>query len=763
VLVVGAAVGAYVTTDIPLGLDEVNDQTTTIYYSDGVTPIATIANETRTKVDFADLPDWVGNAVVASEDATFWTNTGIDPRGIVRALVNNLQGGPRQGGSTLTQQYVERTLTDTNTSVVGKIREMIIAIKVTRSTPKETILESYLNTIYWGRNVNGIEAAAQTYFGIPAADLTVSQAALLAGIIPSPNAWDPDVNPDMAKARWERVMDRMLTEGFITQAQFNDATFPDFNPIPPASNVLGGQVGYLVQMVEEELQAAPRYQDNPEWIRTQGLSIVTTIDQHLQDTAVAVAESAFAGDAPADPAKLSVGIVAMDPTNGELRAVYGGADYVTQQFNFATQGRAQAGSTFKPITLIAALDQGHTLDETFNGNSDYVGDGWTEQNPLRNFANQNFGQINLVDATANSVNTVYAQLGIDIGPQATVDMAHRLGIPVEEDPNAPGFIAPVPSNVLGSASVRPVDLAAVYATIAGGGARVTPHVVRSVTRDGNLEYVGPTTRTQEVDPEIIAAATYAMTQVVERGSGAAARELGRPVAGKTGTSNNNISSWFAGFVPQLVTVVGLHQESDRVEEAITPFGEWVDSPTGMTGSTFPATAWTQFMQVAVANEPILGFPAYTPPTPPSPTVTEAPIETVEPPPSVDPEAGWILVPTGLEGRHINDVTPILEALGLFVQPQAVQSATTKSTVLVVESAGQRVPPGSTIRVDVSDGLGTATPTETPTDTATSSPTGTPTGTPTGSATPTTTPTATPTSTPTSTPTETNTAAAGPAG
>ncbi|WP_245993067.1 penicillin-binding protein [Xylanimonas allomyrinae] len=704
----GVVVAAYATTEVPHDLDSIDNQITTVFFADGTTPIGTLGADRRVIVSLDDLPPYVAGAVVSSEDSTFWTNHGVDPRGIARALWNNLRGLPTQGGSTLTQQYVERTKLDSTTSVVGKAREAIIAVKVTRTTPKEQILESYLNTIYWGRNVLGIEAASQAYFGKPASELTYSEAALLAGIIPSPNNWDPGVNEAQAQRRWQRSINRMYTYGYITAEQRDNAEFPAFNPRPEASNTLGGQNGFLLRMVEDELKQTDQFRDHPERIRTRGLNIVTTIDENLQNAAAATAESAFAGDNPADPDRLSVGLVSMDPANGELRAVYGGKDYVQRQFNFATQGRAQGGSTFKPFTLIAALEDGHQLSERFDGQSQMPIPGWDSDSGLgpRNFGGRNFHNIDLVHATADSVNTVYAQLNIEIGPQRTVDVAHRLGIP--DSINIPAL----PSNVLGTASVSTLNLATAYSTIAGGGNRVTPHIVREVRGlDGSLIYQGPTNRTREFDPEVIAAATYALTQVVEEGSGTTAKELRgpdgqpRPVAGKTGTSNGNISAWFAGFVPQLVTVVGLHQEGldadgKVVEESITPFGQWANARDGITGSTFPVRAWTDFMKVALDGVPVEDFPEYTAPRPspsvePSPTEepSEAPVEEDSPAPA-DPQAGWVTVPDGLIGRQVNDVTARLEALGLKVKLQPTASDQPKSAVLAVSSAGgTRVPPG----------------------------------------------------------------------
>jgi len=713
----GAFAAAWVTTEVPDNLEGIDNQVTTIFFADGVTPIGTLQRERRVLIGLDELPAFVPGAVVSSEDTSFWTNPGVDFRGLARALWTNLTTGSRQGGSTITMQYIERTKMDSTTTVIGKAQEAIMAMKVTRTTPKEQILEDYLNTIYWGRNVHGIEAAAQSYFGVSARDLNPSQAALLAGIIPSPNNWDPDVNRAQAERRWTRSINRMLTYGYITQEQRDAAAFPEFNPRPPRTNQLAGQAGYLVRMVEEELAQTEQFRDHPDRIRTRGLNIVTTIDQRLQDAAVAVAESAFAGDNPADRARLSVGLVAMDPATGALRAVYGGHDYVEQQFNFATQGRAQAGSMFKPFTLIAALEDGHQLNERFDGNNQIPLPGWNSEGiGPRNFGEVNFGYIDLTHAMADSVNSVFAKLNLEIGPHRTAEVGHRLGIPESVT------ITADPSNVLGTTSVSPRELATAYSAIANGGNRVTPHVVSTVHGlDGTLIFENPAQAVQEFDPDVIAATTHTLQAVVESGSGRTARELRgpngerRPSAGKTGTSNGNISAWYAGFTPQLTTVVGLHQQDPetRREEGITRFGQWTGNRNGMTGSTFPLRAWTDFMQIALEGEPVVDFPPFTPPRPlPSPTPSpEVCLDDdgneIECPPSdepTDPQEGWPTIPEALVGGSISSATSQLQALGLVVQATPMESDQPQGTVLAVGSgAGTRVPPGSTIQVQVSSG------------------------------------------------------------
>jgi penicillin-binding protein 1A len=697
----GMFVSAYLSTTVPDDLDEVNQEATTVYYANGKV-VGQFAEYKREKVELASLPDYVGNAVVASEDATFWTNRGIDPKGMVRALWNNLKGGGRQGASTLTQQYVERTRLDTTTSYAGKIREAIIAMKIARTEPKADVLEGYLNTIYWGRGMYGIETASKEYFGHPAAELTYSEAALLSGIIPSPVYWDPSVNLDQAKHRWERSITRMYEQGYITKEEYDTATFPEFKEKKEASNSQGGQRGYILEAVKKELTAGDDAQFTEEELETRGLKITTTLKPKLQNAAVEVAESL-----PEDANKnVRASIVSIDPRNGRVLALYGGADYVTQNLNTATMDSAQAGSTFKPFTLIGALEKDHELSETFDGNSPgrpvdpTTGEPWLDPEDGQpwepdNFGFYDYGQIDLVEATANSVNSAYAQLNLDIGPETTAEVAHRAGIREASE------IPPVPSNVLGTANVYPIDLARAYSTIAAQGYKTTPHLVQKVeTLAGEQVYEEDTSQEKVFEADVMAATTYAMTKVVEEGSGEPAQELGRPVAGKTGTSQENKSAWFAGFIPQMTTVVGLRQYADLdVEKGIMKGSDPIDrfGPyEQITGGSWPVEAWTDFMQVATEGMDIEEFPEYTPP---EPTFSPSP----SPSPSESPALEWVDVPASLIGQDISRVTRELEKLGFVVgTPIAQPHEARQGTVLDISPIGQ-VPYGATITLTVSTG------------------------------------------------------------
>ena len=707
-LAVGVFVAGWIGWPVPPANTEIGSETTTVYYvNDQV--MGKFAAVDRTIRTLDELPPYVGPAVLASEDQNFENHMGVDPAGMVRALVSNVTGGTRQGASTLTQQYVENTYyTPGQSSYADKFREVILALKVEQQKSKDEILEGYVNSIYLGRGAYGFEAAAKAYFNKPAAELTVSETAMLVGIIPSPSYWDPRFGEEsraIAEVRWARVLRNMQQEGVITEEERAAATFPEPVEYKPVSRA--GQVGYLLEEVRKELAKEGLSEED---LMTNGYQIHTTINPKWQKAAVDTANSIpYKGEGAAST-RLGVSIVSVDPKDGAIRALYGGKDYAKNQYNFATDGMAQGGSTFKPFTLIGALEEDHELNEYYTGNSPMQIPGWTvmnketgveEEKELTNFGTEeggeSFGDIDLVHATADSVNTVYAQLNVEIGPKKSQDVAIRAGIP-KDSTNA------TLSNVLGSSSVRAVDLAGAYATFAAQGTRTTPHMVSSVKQGDKLihEWDGAP-EVGVIDPEVMTKATYAMEQVVKEGSGAPAQELldpegkPRPVAGKTGSTNGNRSAWFAGYIPQLTTVVGLYQIGEKgEEETITPFGEWADY--SLTGGTWPVTAWTQYMQAVTKGMEVEKFPEYVPPAPPEPSFSPSPSSS--PSESADE---MVTVPTGLRGEQVAYAASQLAGAGLNAELVQIESDEPAGTVLRVDREGQQVKRGETIRVDVSKG------------------------------------------------------------
>jgi len=716
-LVLGLVVAAYATTTIPDPDDFAQAQTTTVRYANNAdgTPgavMGTFATQKRQIVDAATIPAHVGHAVVASEDQSFYENSGVDPVGMARAFVNNIRGGATQGGSTITQQYVERYYTGkTTTDYVGKFSEALLAVKIGQSQDKEMVLGNYLNTIYFGRSTYGIQAAAQAYFGVNAADLTVAQGALLAGIIPSPSNWDPAVNPEKAQQRWDRVLTNMVDGGWLTAEERVAQVFPPTIPVATSQTYAGPQ-GYLLDMVRRELRDKASFTDDR--IDTVGLNVVTTIEQPVQAAAeqavASLRDGTLAGEAP--NALMKVGLTSIDPADGAIVALYGGPDYITQSQNAVTQDAAQAGSTFKPFALVAALENGVSLTETFNGRSPQELDGWGGGS-VRNFGNKDFGTIDLVRATEQSVNTVYAQLNVQVGPEKTADAATRAGITTEVGAN--------PANVLGTDTVYPLDMADAYATFAAQGYHSDPFIVREATylKDGAVAYQGAGTREQVFTPEVMADATYAMTKVVEDGSGKKwVKRLGRPIAGKTGTSTDNKSAWFVGYTPQLATAVAFYQPTPdgAGQDTITPFG----GAKEITGGTWPAALWAAYMKPVLElgkYAPVVEFPERANVNRKTPTSTPVPTPTEEPTPTetVPPAPTEVAVPGELVGAKQADAEAAIRNTGLT--PSATEQAdktVEKGRVISSSPAsGTTVPAGSTVAIVVSSGTGVATTSEAP--------------------------------------------------
>jgi len=621
-------------------------QSSTIYYADGTTAIGTLGQARRTIVDIDTLPDHVYNAFVAAEDRTFWTNPGVDFSGTMRALFKTVVLGRKQGGSTITQQYVERYFVgQTTTSITGKIDEALLALKIDKQQDKREILGNYINTVYFGRGAYGVEEAAQAYYGKHAADMTVSEAAMIAGLLPAPSRWDPRLNEDQARFRWNYVLDGMEELGFIDSAQRDIQLFPltiEYQNL----DVYGGTKGYILRSVLDELEATTGI--TQEEVETRGYRIVSTIDLASQQAVEAGIATIPEDHAP----NLRIAATTLDAGTGAITAMYGGADYLTIQRNAVTQDIAEAGSTFKPFTLVAALEQGVSLGSVYDGNSPFTIGDYT----VRNFGGRSYGDIDLVAATRSSVNTVYVQLNKQVGPAATVDVAVRAGIPLD----TVGLEGNL-SNVLGNASPHPLDMARAYATFATGGLSVTPHIVASVTdTTGAVVFEAQPVRVRVFDERVMADTTYAMQQVVSQsgGSGHFAAELGRPIAGKTGTSSDDRSAWFVGFTPQVVGVVALYQVGPNGEaESITPFGGFSE----ITGGTVPVRLWTAMMgpilsglevqdfppraNVGVATSPSPSpSPSVTPSPSPSPEVTPTPEPSIEPSPSPEPSPAPAPVP-----------------------------------------------------------------------------------------------------------------------
>lgn len=583
---------AYFTVDIPDPNAYVNSQSTIIQYSNGK-EIGRVGTQNRQIIPLAKIPLNLRHAVLAAEDRGFYSNRAFSVTGIARAIFNNLKGGSLQGGSTITQQYAKTAFLTPSRTIQRKIKELIIAIKLENQLSKDQIFESYLNTIYFGRGSYGVMTASQQYFNRNVDQLTNSQAAIIASILRSPGFYDPafkEGNKERLIARFKYVKKGMIDAGWLTPKDAANMKFPTIAP-RSTSGQLSGPKGHIIEAVQKELAKIGFNQDQ---LLVGGLVIKTTLDQKAQQSAVDAVNKFYPKKAPKN---LHIGLVAIRPGTGEIVALYGGRDYLERQLSDATQSIALAGSTFKPFAIIAALEQGIPLTSMWNGDSPQAFDNAGKPYVVSNYGNEQWGQISLLYATQHSVNTVFVPLGIKVGPASFVDVARRAGIPESV------AMMPTPSVVLGVASPHVIDVANAYATFAAQGIKAKPYLVAQVKGPNKGVLYEAKAETQEVfSKEVMADLTYALKAVVTSGTGGAALALGRPAAGKTGTSQSNASAWFSAYTPQLAASVALFRDS--ASESLNGIG----GLTSVTGGTFPAKIWTAFMKGALKGKEKLNFP-----------------------------------------------------------------------------------------------------------------------------------------------------------
>ena len=586
---------AWFSVSIPDPNAYVNSQATIIQYSNG-DEIGRIGTQNRQILPLAQIPINMRNAVLAAEDRKFYSNQAFSATGIARALINNLRSGDLtgEGGSTITQQYAKTAFLTSSRTIERKIKELVISMKLENALSKDQIFENYLNTIYFGRGSYGVQTASQQYFNRNVDQLNLSQTAVIASILRSPGYYDPSLSEENGvrlENRFKYVIDGMLSQGWITQEQADKAKFPTVAP-RVTSGSLSGPKGHVISQVQRDLG---RLGFSEEQLLEGGLIIRTTLVQKAQQSAVDAVTKFYPKKAPEN---LRIGLVAIRPGTGEIIALYGGRDYLERQLNDATQSIALAGSTFKPFALIAALEAGIPLTSMWNGDSPQTFDDLGKPYIVSNYGNEGWGQLDLLTATQHSVNTIFVPLGMKAGMDKVVDAARRAGIPESV------AMIPTPSVVLGVASPRVIDVANSYATFAAQGVYAKPFLVASVTGPNKGVLYEATPQTQEVfSKEVMADLTYALKSVVNGGTGAAALSLGRPAAGKTGTSQSNASAWFAAYTPQLSATVALFRDS--ASESLNGIG----GLTSVTGGTFPARIWTAFMKGALKGEPIMTFPA----------------------------------------------------------------------------------------------------------------------------------------------------------
>jgi membrane peptidoglycan carboxypeptidase len=611
----------YALTPVPtVAQADATAEGSTLYFRDNKTRLARLGVN-RQPVTPDQVPEVVREAVLAAEHRDFYTEPGVSARGTIRGLWSTVTGKQVQGGSTITQQLVrnyyegfsrERTLT-------RKFKEILVSIKVDRERSKEWILEQYLNTIYLGRDAYGIQAAARAYYKKDVDELTAAEAAYLAGTIQLPTYFaEPyGANRGAAEARWRYVVNGMVKTGAITPAQAQGMTFPQ-PPKHRPTDIYEGPNGYLIHQAKLELRRQGYSEDA---INRGGLRVVTTFDAKLSKAAVKAVKDIVPPNAPD---AIQTGMVAINPDNGEVIAFYGGRDFLEDQYDNAFSSTAQAGSGFKPYVLAAALDDGKPLTTLVDGHSPQIFAG----KPVRNNANQQYGTIDLVTATRNSVNTAYVNLAMDIGLDKVVETAERAGIPKAQ--LTANDVDKAPTLALGAASVSPLQQAGGYAAFAAEGTYHRPHVIRSVTGpDGDTRKLAFGDNGKHAfDSDSAKDATYAMRKVVEGGTGTGARLAdGRPVAGKTGTTDGGKAIWFNGFVPQMATSVGMFRDDNKPLK-IPGYSAY--------GGQLPARIWQTFMTEAMRGEPVkqFGAPSRQVPTArPSPDESESQTERPDPSPT----------------------------------------------------------------------------------------------------------------------------------
>ncbi|MGN6161414.1 MAG: transglycosylase domain-containing protein [Marmoricola sp.] len=668
---VGAFFVAYEATTIPDPNAAFQTQSTYVYYANGKSQLGTFATQNRQSVPLTDVAQPMQDATVAAEDRTFWTNKGVDLKSIFRSVFNNAQGGATQGGSTITMQYVKILYLNQSQTITRKIKQIFLALKIQQKESKQQVLEGYLNTVYFGRGAYGVQAAAEAYFGVPASKLNAAQSAVLAAEINEPSYLDPTGTAAQRSAllgRYQYVLDGMVSMGTL------DSTVKAkiYSRLPKVRsqrsvNVFGGQKGFALEMVKAQLMKLGFTEAQ---IYGSGLRVTTTLTQKAMNAAA----DGVAANKPGGLNQLHVGTASVNVRTGALLGFYAGQDYLKGQFNWATAPNPP-GSVFKVPALAAALSNGWSLKNTFDGNSPLMIHGTKIQNEgeASGIANgTSYGsRVSLLQGLIQSINTVYVDMtnSTPDGPNKVKDMLVKMGVPA----NAPGLtyaggngqrIAPT-TIALGSASVSPLDIANAYSTIANGGMAHPWYVVQKVTdSNGKVLWQHHDHQSRAMSSQVAADVSYAMQQVVKnpQGTGGNALGLGRPDAGKTGTAtglNNQhvITSWFAGFTPQVATAV-IYLRTNPKNGSYLPLDGYMPS---YFGADYPTRTWTSVMRAIMAGLPVEQFPppgnvkasnlspnhaAFSPrPTPTSrPTPTAKPKPTPKPTPVPSPSPSPSNVP-----------------------------------------------------------------------------------------------------------------------
>ncbi|MFC8063000.1 transglycosylase domain-containing protein [Streptomyces sp. NPDC057293] len=612
-LLVGGFFLGYHLVQIPAANAAATKQSNVYLYADG-SVLARDGEVNRESVGLARISKDAQHAVLAAEDRDFYSESAIDPGAMVRAGWNTATGKGKQSGSTITQQYVKNYYLAQEQTVTRKVKEFFISIKLDREKSKSEILEGYLNTSFFGRGAYGIQAAAQAYYGIDAKDLTAGQGAYLASLLNAPSQYDVVAHPEnkgAAESRWNYVMDGMADKGWLSRSERDAAKFPT----PKASTIstsMSGQRGYVVNIVRDYL-VQNGIVDEEELARG-GYRITTTLQKDKQNAFVKAVDDKLMSQLDKKERKVDnyvrAGGASVDPRSGKVVAMYNGIDYVKQYTPNAVRRDFQVGSTFKPFVFTSAVENhSETQDgDTINPNTRYDG---TSERPVKGWSggryapenedHRDYGDVTVREATDKSINAVYAQMAVDVGSDEVMQTAIDLGL----SKNTPE-LTPSPSIALGVATASPLDMAEAYATLANHGRHGTYTLVEQVMKDGKHEVELPERRErQAVSRESADTTTSVLRSVVENGTATAAQAAGRPAAGKTGTAEEDTAAWFAGYTPELATVVAVMGQDPKTAAHKSLYGA-----TGLArinGGGAPAEIWGQYTRKALEGEPVSDF------------------------------------------------------------------------------------------------------------------------------------------------------------
>ncbi|HEX7165830.1 MAG TPA: transglycosylase domain-containing protein [Acidimicrobiales bacterium] len=593
-----AALGAskvilFVASPLAPDIDDFDDlpTTTKVLASDGSTLAELDKAQRRVPVKIDDLPDHVTRAVLAAEDQDFYEHSGIDPSAVFRAFVRTAQG-QTQGGSTITQQLAKINYTARERTLLRKLKELLFATQLEKKYSKDTLLQRYLNQVYFGEGAYGIEAAAQTFFAVSAKDLTPAQAALLAGKIRAPEVIDPRKREKESLDRRNQVLDNMKQEGWLEDDEHEQARDEDIALAPKRTNAEETKAPHFVEFVKREAATIDALGGSAEsrtnQLFTGGYTIETTLDPKIFDATV-TAVTAQLG-LPEDPV---TAVATVQPGDGAIRSLFGGLDFAKTQFDMSSLAGRQAGSAFKPFVYLTALKEGIDPRTTFDGTSGRVIPCY-RKDPVRNYDGEDAGgRITVDEAMVKSVNVVFAELGCQVGTKDVLDTSHDIGIPEDADTGRGAVFL----GGLNGKGVNALEMASAYATFAAKGVYAEPYAIARIKNAaGKVVYERKPDTSDVFKPEEVGVLNNPLLGVVDRGTGVGAK-IGRPVAGKTGTTQSNVDAWFIGYTPQLATGVWVgfpdkNQPMSRVHGR------------SVTGGRFPATIFADVMRAAHEGLPV---------------------------------------------------------------------------------------------------------------------------------------------------------------